>query len=237
MWHYGNAHQFQSPGRPPAVAQSIHDLLVGMRGQPVGFLFPHPVRSEEPLYVPGFLEEVAASRLTLGLAAPLPRLEAKTSVEVEIPSGVQVLRFHTSLLDEVETGETRIQVGVPRRVETVQRRLFSRAALSVQVVFTRPLSGEPDHPILSGLGQTLDLSPGGLRMVTSVPLRRGDTLYLSFTTPDGRTFRGMDSLVTRCQADDRHRTVAVSFTNLPQALEEDLIAIVYRLLLRNPAPL
>lgn len=237
MWHYGNAHRFQTPGRLPAVAQSIHDLLVGLRGQPVGFLFPHPVRSEEPLHVPGFLEEVASSRLTLGLAAPLPRLEAETGVEVEIPSSVQVLRFQTSLLDGVETGETRIQVAIPRRVETVQRRLFSRATLSVQVVFTRPLSGEPDHPILSGLGQTLDLSPGGLRMVTSVPLRRGDTLYLSFTTPDGLTYRGMESLVTRCETGDRHRTVAVSFTDLPQALEEDLMATVYRLLLRNPAVL
>lgn len=222
MWHYSHAQRFQPVAAPQHGPQSIHELLLGLRGLPIALSH---AASETP--VPGFLEDVAVRLLSLGVARPLGDLGKGAPVTVTVPAGSLVHRFESAVVGVAAAG-TWIQVGMPRQVESVQRRQYTRVKVTVQLVFAR-VAGE------NGLGNTLDISPGGLRFTTATSLEVGHRLYLSFSTPDGASFRGIEAAVVRVQAGPERNTVAVQFCGIEPQQESELVASLLRLQVR-PLP-
>ncbi len=216
MWNYNHAQRFQAPPFQAQGPQSAHELLVSMRGMPISLSFEAP---EPP--VPGFLEDVTPRVLSLGVAKPVPDLERGATLGVTIPSGSVIHRFDARLVSVAAAG-TWVQVAMPRQVETVQRRQYTRVKVSAPMVFAREGGS-------NGMGQILDLSPGGLRFTTQTTLATGDHLYLSFSTPDGAAFRGIEATVVRVQGNGDRVTAAVQFGAMDVQTENELVLALLRL--------
>lgn len=234
MWQYGDARGFRPGFQSSGGAQSAYDLLLGLRGAAVNLLFLDLSEPGQPVrQVSGFIELVTPAGITLGLAAGLPQLEPKTRYGVEVMTGPSIIRFQTTAHSQPALGTTRLDLALPRQVETVQRRKFSRAPVSMPVAFSQGLAQSSGGQ--GGLGHALDLSAGGLRFVTQTPLKYGDQLYVSFNTPDGTPFRGLAGKVVRSLPDGTKFAVGIQFTDLTVALETQLVQAVFRLQLRGPA--
>lgn len=236
MWHYSDANRFRQPGVSASTgAQSTYDLLVSMHGTAISLLFLDLTEPSKPVsQVPGFLERATTAHVALGLAAPLPALDPRTRFGVEVLSGPGILRFQSTAAKPVEQGATRVELELPRQVESVQRRKFSRAPMSVPVAFAPAHSDSQEQPPPSGIGQGMDLGAGGLRMVTQVPLKWGQYLFVSFNPPDGSVFRGLQSKVVRVQTDGLRCHVGLQFIDLNAQQEAQLVQTVFRLQVRGP---
>lgn len=233
MWHYGDAHRFRQAAQPPsALAQSAFDLLLGMRSVAITLLFLDLSVPEHPVTeIPGFVEQVSTSCLTVGLAAPLPRMDPRTRFGVEIMAGPGILRFQVPAARTPEPGANRLHLVLPRQIESVQRRKFSRVKFTAAVAFSSGAS--PSDGEHGGVGTAVDLSAGGMRMVTQMPVRYGDTLSLNFHSPEGTTYRGVLARVVRAQFVESKYQVALRFFDLSETVENQLVQSVFRLQLRN----
>ncbi|HLN64124.1 MAG TPA: PilZ domain-containing protein [Symbiobacteriaceae bacterium] len=233
MWHYSDQ-RFRQPS--PAMAQSAYDLLLGMRGVAVTLLFLDLTNPGRPVSErSGFVESVSGSSLTLSLAGPLPNLDVRTRFGVEVMSGPGILRFQTMAVRAAESGATRLALVLPHQIESVQRRKFSRVAVAAAVAFSpaQP-SGEGVVPP-GGIGQTLDLSAGGLRFHTQAPLKFAQEIRVSFNTPDGAVYRGLHAKVARVHEENDRYIVAGQFLDLEEAVSEQLVQTVFRLQIRGLA--
>lgn len=237
MWQYGDARGLRHALQPGgAGAQSSYDLLLGLRGAAATLLFLNLTVPGQPVsQLPGFIERVSTSGVTLGLAAGLPMHDPSTRYGIEVMTGPSIVRFQSTAHHLPDPGTTRLELALPRQVETIQRRKFSRAPVHMAVAFS-PGFG-PDSPCAGqgGLGHALDLSAGGLRFITQTPLKFGDRLYVSFNTPDGSAFRGLAAKVVRSQPDGPRFTVSMQFTDLDSDVENQLVQTVVRLQLGGPA--
>jgi len=237
VWHYSVPQRFQQPLQSPLPGpQSTLDVLLGMRGMAVTLLCldTEGLPPSSPA-MPGFLEEVTASGLTIGVAAPLHSSERSVHFGVEVLAGSGILRFFAQARQPVAAGETRVSLVIPRQIETVQRRKFSRIRSAFPVVFAPAEALSPSGVQPSGQGHALDLSAGGLRLTSSQPLREGLLLFLSFLAPDGTSFRGLEGKVARVQPDGPRTVAVVQFTNLTPDMESGLVQTVFRLQLGSPA--
>lgn len=235
MWHYGDSQRFRHSVQPPsALSQSAYDLLLGMRGVPVSLLFLDLTSPEHPVTeLPGFVEQVTTTSLTLGLAAPLPSVAPRTRFGVEIMAGQGILRFQAIAHRPPEQGSNRLQLVLPRQIESVQRRKFSRVAYSAPVAFA-PAGAQTDYDAPhGGVGTAVDLSAGGMRLITQAPLRYGQSISVSFHTPDGAAYRALQGKVVRVQSVDHRYQVALRFYDLGEATENQLVQSVFRMQLRN----
>ena len=235
MWHYGDSQRFRQAVQPPsALAQSAFDLLLGMRSVAVTLLFLDLSVPEHPVTeIPGFVEQVSTSCLTLGLAAPLPRVDSRTRFGVEIMAGPGILRFQVAAFRTPDAGATRLQLMLPRQIESVQRRKFSRVRFTAAVAFS-PVADHPEgESPHGGVGTALDLSAGGMRMITQIPLRYGQTLTVNFHTPDGTSYHAVTCKVVRVQSVEHRYNVALRFFDLGETVENQLVQSVFRLQLRN----
>lgn len=236
MWHYGDAQRFRHSVQPPsAVAQSAFDLLLGMRSVAVTLLFLDISAPEHPVAeIPGFVEQVTTTSVTLGLAAPLPRLDPRTRFGVEMMAGPGILRFQSPAYRAPEPGAARLQVVLPRQIESVQRRKFSRVNFTAPVAFSQATdAAEGDNGQGCGVGTAVDLSAGGMRMTTNIPVRYGQTLSVNFHTPDGTTYRGVMCKVVRVQAAEHRYSVGLRFVDLGDVVENQIVQSVFRMQLRN----
>lgn len=235
VWHYHDRQRFRQPfPAHQALAQSTYDLLLGLRNSAVTLLFLNLSDPQQPVNeVPGFVEEVATAFLTLGLAAPLPRLPLNTRFGVEVMAGPGILRFQTMAYAQPESGTTRLSVLLPRQIESVQRRKFTRAPFNGPVAYSPALEQLHNASSPSGIGHGVDLGPGGIRFLTHTLVQHGQTLYLSFNTPDGATYRGIQGKVVRIQPKDERTSVAIRFADVDGALEEQLVQSIFRLQLRG----
>lgn len=235
MWHYGDAQRLRHPVQPPsAVAQSAFDLLLGMRSVAVTLLFLDVSAPEHPVAeIPGFVEQVTTTSVTLGLAAPLPHLDPRTRFGVEMMAGPGILRFQSPAYRVPEPGATRLQVVLPRQIESVQRRKFSRVSFTAPVAFS-PASETPNSDSSpGGVGTAVDLSAGGMRMTTNMPVRYGQTLSVNFHAPDGTSYRAVMCKVVRVQAVEHRYSVGLRFVDLDDAVENQIVQSVFRMQLRN----
>lgn len=232
MWRYGDSRRYQAE----RAATSTYDLLVSMRGAAMTLLFLDLRDPERPVaQIPGFLETVSSSGMVFGLAAPLPRLESQTRFGVELMAGPGILRFQSAALHPVRDGAVRVELPLPRQVESVQRRKFSRVSLSIPVAFASTPEQEGEKAPQGGIGHSIDLSGGGIRLVTPVALRYGQRLFVSFHTPDGAAFRGLPARVVRTQSEGDRQTVGLQFVDLPEEQEGQLVQTVFRLQLKGLA--
>jgi len=236
MLHYGDVRRYPTGQPGPGLAQSTFDVIIGMRGVAVTLLFLDLSTPERPVAeVPGFVEQVETTHLTLGLSAPLPGLTARTRFGVEVMTGPSVLRFRTTASQTPEPGNTRILLNLPHQIESIQRRMFSRVSISASVAFAPMLDGSTNEVTQGGIGQAVDLSAGGLRMSTQQQVQYGQVLLLGFNTPDGNTYRGVAAGVVRVQPAGDRFMVALQFRDLPRAVENQLVQTVFRLQLRGSA--
>lgn len=236
-WNYSDVRFRQRQAQPGVTGpQSAHEVLMGMKGMAVTFLFLDLTTPDEPVAeMAGIVEEVTASQLTVTLAAPLPGLLPDTRFGVQFLTGNGVLRFHSTAAVPPETGASVVHLRLPRRIESIQRRQFSRAKLSAQVVFAPAPATQPDGRIPpGGNGLTVDLSAGGLQFITNAALSPGHRIYLSFGLPNGIMHRGLEAKVLRVTGDGPRSVVSVKFVNLTESDEAELVQSVFRLQLRGP---
>lgn len=217
LMYYSDPQRFRPVNLPASPGpQSTYDVLLSLRGRPVLLTLPK-------VQVAGMLEDVQPTGLTLGLSMPVEPVPAGTLVTVEVVSGPGVVHFQS----EVVLGPTLVtaQVPVPKQVESVQRRQFSRVPLDIQVAFA---SGALSGATQSGFGQTIDLSAGGMAFLTPTMLSAGQGLYLTFKTPDEQQYRALPASVVRAVGDGRGRyRVAVRFEGLTVAVENALVQTVF----------
>jgi hypothetical protein len=235
VWHYSDSQRLRLAAQPPsALAQSAFDLLLGMRSVAVTLLYLDLASPDHPVAeLPGFVEQVSTTSVTLGLAAPLPRLDPRTRFGVEIMAGPGILRFQSTAFRAPEQGDTRLQLTLPRQIESVQRRMFSRVSFTAPVAFTAADDDATTGPTAGGVGQGVDLSAGGMRFLAQIPLRYGQTVAVSFHTPDGVSYRIPACKVVRVQAIDHKYTVAVRFIDTDESLENQLVQSIFRMQLRS----
>jgi hypothetical protein len=233
MWHYSGLRPLALPNAqlPAAGYQSTIDLLLSLRGAVVGLQLTTTETTPESLL--GTLDEVTARSLILGLVVPAPEISNGAHLLVEIQDGQLLLRFVTRLVRPVDRGATRLETALPHQVESVQRRQFSRQRLSSNILYALDNSSSSKHQ-KTGLGQAMDLSPGGLRMVAQHPLPVGQRLFLSFTLPDGASFRGLTAQVIRCHMEGTRPIVALQFEALAPPVDEELFQALTRQTYKSP---
>jgi hypothetical protein len=236
MWHYGDAQRFKSAIHPSStLAQSAYDLLLGMRGVAVTLLFLDLTDPERPVSeLPGFVETLTPACITLTLTGALPRLHHRTRFGVEIMAGPGILRFQAVPYVPPEAGAQRVQLTLPRQIESVQRRKFSRVAMTTAVAFT-VAQDQPGAVHQSGIGQSADLSAGGMRFTTPTPVHYGQSLMLSFNTPDGVSYRNLPGRVVRAQPGGGRHNAVVTFYGLDEHDEDQLVHTVFKLQLKGLA--
>lgn len=223
--YYSDPQRFRPVNLPPSTGpQSTYDLLLSLRGRPVLLTLPQG-------QVAGTLEDVQPTGLTLGLNMPLEPVPAGRPVTVEVVNGPGVVRFQSELA--LGSSSVTAQVQVPRQVESVQRRQFSRVPLDIQVAFA---SGSLSGTAQSGYGQTIDLSAGGMAFLTASTLSAEQSLFLTFKTPDEQQYRALPASVVRATPDARGRyRVAVRFEGLTVAQENALVQTVFWLQVKGRA--
>lgn len=238
MWHYSQAQRYRTALPPSAaIAQSAYDLLLGMRGVTATLLFLDLTNADKPVReVTGFVENVTTTTVTLGLAAPLGALGRRTRFGVEVMAGPGILRFQSVPHSAPEPGASRVHLQLPAKIESVQRRKFSRIALNTGVAFSYATCGlDPAENQQGGLGQTADFSAGGLRFTTSTPLHYGQVLLVSFNTPDGATYRSIAGRVTRVHSEGGLYTVGLQFLEMDDAQADHMVQTVFRLQIKGLA--
>lgn len=233
MWHYSDQ-RFRPAS--PGMAQSTYDLLLGMRGVAVTLLYLDLTDPDRPVAErSGFVESVSGSGLTLSLSGPLPSLDVRTRFGVEVMSGPGILRFQTVSVRAPENGATRLALVLPHQIESIQRRKFSRVAVATAVAFS--LAQPPGQSVNphGGIGQSVDLSAGGLRFHTQTRVQHAQQISVSFNTPDGAVYRGLNAKVARVFEENSRYVVAVQFLDLEEAIFEQLVQTVFRLQIRGLA--
>lgn len=215
--YYSDPRGFRPVNLPASSGpQSTYDVLLSLRGRPILLSLPKG-------QVAGTLEDVQPTGLTLGLNMPLESVPAGTLVTVEVVSGPGVVRFRSELI--VGPSLVTALVPVPKQVESVQRRQFSRVPLEIQVAFG---TASPEGAAQSGFGQTVDLSAGGMSFLTASALTAGQGVFLTFKTPDDHQYRAVPGIVLRAVGDGRGRSrVAVRFDGLLVAVENALVQTVF----------
>ncbi|MFZ5827127.1 MAG: PilZ domain-containing protein [Bacillota bacterium] len=217
---------------PDPGSTSTYSILSGLRGMAVHLLFLALATPRDPVsQVNGEIEEVRTGGLVLAVDSPLPPLEPhiRFGVEVFTPSGM--VQFQARPAAPVEEGSTRLFLALPGRVETVQRRRFARAPFSGDITFQLVQAGKPLPSIGKGTG--VDLSGGGLKLVSPTPLRQGQELLVSFQTPDRRSHRGILARVVRVEPQAGQYAIACRFEALGEAEEAALVQAVFRMQVRS----
>jgi c-di-GMP-binding flagellar brake protein YcgR len=215
-------------------AAVAHPMLVG---QGVELEFPgHPDLAFAAVVIASGGEQIM---LSVAGPAPLPSgVGPGTAVVVRFATALGLHRFRTSLV-AVSTGR-HVTMSVSRtpKTEVIQRRRFFRvpACLSAAVIVMRSeasVEGEADSRAL-----TQDISAGGLRVDTVLPVLVGDRLWVAVETPQG--FRralppelGCEARVVRVQeAIRQHRPIAslgVEFLFLYESERDRWVQLAFHL--------
>lgn len=111
-----------------------------------------------------------------------PGFVPNEAVRVKYWDAAGLYYFDSRLIALSET-EARISLSPPGRIIAVQRREFFRLNQEVEFTFTRSSPGIPQKPVMA---HTSDISAGGLRFKTSVPLQLGDLLVLRLLLEGGQ---------------------------------------------------
>jgi hypothetical protein len=222
LWHYSGLRPLSFPNAhaSPSASHSTVDLLLSLRGSLLGLRLPASEPQGESRL--GTLDEVTARHLGLGLVVPVPRMPAGTPLVVEIQDGQFLLRFAPRLVKAVEDHATHLETTLPQQVESVQRRQFSRQRLTLNILYAMEATAGSPKQDKTGLGQAIDLSLGGLRMIAQSPIPVGQRLFLSFTLTNGAGFRGLTAHVIRSHMEGSRPIVALKFELLAPTLEAEL---------------
>lgn len=211
---------------------STYPILLGLQGMSVHLLFLAPATPRDPVtQVDGRIEEVRTGGVVLSLGRQLPFVEPhiRFGVEVSTPSGM--VQFQARPGATVEEGSTSLFLALPDKVEAIQRRRFARAPFSGDIAYQLVQAGKPLPAGGKGIG--IDLSAGGMKMVTGSPLRRSQELLVSFQTPDQRSHVGIAATVVRVEPQAGQYAIACRFEALGEAEEAALVQAVFRMQVRS----
>jgi len=117
-------------------------------------------------------------------------------------------------------------------IERVQQRNYVRLPVNLEVGYAQP--PEKNRSPRYKKGYAVDLSGGGMRLALNEPVLPGRTLLLKFTLPlrrgakeiaaTGRVVRLFESAVDGVKT----YQVAVEFTDLPRARQDDIVQYVFQ---------
>ncbi|MFZ5815608.1 MAG: flagellar brake protein [Bacillota bacterium] len=207
-------------------------LLGPLQGQNLQVIFLALDRPDHPVAeLTGRLQEVRPEGLLLETAAPLPPVAPHIRFGVQIFGPTGLTQFHTRAGGPVEAGKNSLLLALPERITTMQRRRFIRVPFSGEIAYQLLQNGKPLAS--GGTGTGIDLSAGGVKLLVKSPLRPEQELLISFTTPDGRSYRGLRSQVVRVERQAGQYAAACRFEGLSEAREAALVQTVFRLQMRS----
>lgn len=227
----GEGHRRAANGPAPGNS-SPYAILRGLQGMAVRLLYLALATPDHPVsQVNGVIEEVRPNGLVVSVERKLPHLEGHIRFGLEIFAPAGLVNFQVRLVEPVVEGSESLFLALPKTVETVQRRRFARVPFSGDITFQHVHAGKP--LLKTGEATGVDLSAGGLKMVTSSMLRPDQELLVSFQTPDGRTYRGIATRVLRVERVAGKYAAACRFERLSEAQEEALVQSVFRIQVRS----
>jgi PilZ domain len=168
---------------------------------------------------------VCESELWLGLASPDRRLDSmrpEQPVKLTIARNGAALLSKSGFLRPLGGSKSRVfAVARPTVLEPVQRRGYVRYPIDLPMNFRRidPATWQPRGKAATLL--TRDLSPGGLRFVTDVPLTVGDGLDLTLPLSIWDHL-SMSGVVKRVSSDE----AAVKFTRITALDQEKIVRMI-----------
>lgn len=204
--------------------------LAERKGALVNLLFLYPGTPDRPVQeMPGRILYARSNAVCISLDTTMPMgLNRKTRFAVEVLIDGAMLLFQSQPVEGEPFGGGIMVLTPPKRMAKVQRRKFARAPVRVAVHI---FSGETKL----GTATSVDLSAGGMRFSTSLPLTYGQRLRLSLQAPDGERFENLPGQVIRIEFDTKPPNYAVRFDELPDYTESSLIQVVFKVqMMRNP---
>ena len=133
----------------------------------------------------GVVGSVSEGGIDVTLSRPIDGLErtgATTSVEARFVAPGAMYRLTTKAKAAAAKG-TRVTLGRVSKMERVQRRRYPRVSAALPVAVAAYSSDSRTFVSLEGL--TIDLSAGGLSLLTTTPLPAGSAAHLALTLPGG----------------------------------------------------
>lgn len=185
------------------------------------------VRDGRPVSAVAFLVEVRAEVLVLDLAdprSPVGGLEPNAPVRIKFFDAQGISMADTTLFVAGLPTAARVVVRRPRRAVVLRARVWFRVAIALPMRLTvvqskrAPVSAAIAHDV-----DTVDVSGGGTRFTTTLPLAEGDVVNLRMDLA-GHTFVA-DARVVRLFAGPP-AAVAVEYTAVPSGDRERLVAFL-----------
>jgi hypothetical protein len=180
------------------------------RATPVKLLFLFAGIPDCPVQeISGRILYVRESAVGISLDGPMPvGVCPKTRFAVQVLTEEGMVLFRSVPVEGEPFGGGLIVLQMPDELHRVQRRRHCRVPVRMPVrLFV--LGTE------LGAGTSLDLSAGGIRLVSGdLYLRQGQSAHLSFRTPDGELHHLLPGKVIRVAMEGRVRSFAIQFTEM-----------------------
>ncbi len=228
-----DAHSFRrTANNAVAGLSSVCSTLSSLRGLPAQVLFLTLATPQAPVaQMSARLEQADPSGVVLALDGCIPRLDSHVRFGVEILAPAGLVRFRCRAAKPVAEGDPTLTLHLPEKIDQLQRRRFVRAPFSGTIHYDQ-ISGTQRFP--GGQATGIDLSAGGLRMVTPSAIGVGRELVLGFEPLEGRHLRGIRATVVRVERRRERWAIACRFDSLSKPQEVTLVQAVFRLQLRSP---
>ena len=136
--------------------------------------------------------------------------------------------FDTTVIEQVLLPAPAVRLAYPQQIRRIQQRQHYRFSLQLPISFRVVNDLESHRSFITCTGYTLNISGGGLQLVTREPLVYGDWLEIDICSSSlqqiglmARVLRVSDNLDNTCQA-------SVQFHDIKRQDEEAIIRFIYQ---------
>ncbi|MFZ5817402.1 MAG: PilZ domain-containing protein [Bacillota bacterium] len=166
--------------------------LESLRGQPVRITLLDAASRERAGRVHGVLTVVRQTGLTVECVDSVPGTPEGAPLALEaMTRGLQTW-FHTNLAATARPGALQLQLALPQKVQTIQRRQFPRVDFHARVHLVVKATGRVVE------GALRDLSAGGASIRLSGEVGPGEIVQLMFSLGSGLFFESLTGEILRC---------------------------------------
>lgn len=194
----------------------------------------------------GIVVSLTSDAITIRLPeldAPVDGLTSNGTIRLRVTNSQGLHVAEVKVLQVVSAPFVSVTVSPPRRFETTQQREFFRVAVRMPVTCTlvKPAGGEAQGSVDTS-ASTEDISAGGMRLSTSLPLQLENEVELLLKA---RNARGVETTLTlraqvlRVLGDSAKagatRSVGVKFMYANQRQQDALVLLMFELQRRSLA--
>jgi len=183
---------------------------------------------EKSLTTVSRVEDVTEDTITIampyinGLPAPL---EVGEEVVVRFSTHNQYYSFSTTVKSRARSPVPVINLNVPERIHSSERRQYVRVKASVMITLTIPSDPGQTRTIS---GTSFDLSGGGLLTILREPITVGTDLAIKMTVSPEEIIE-VEGRVVRCDLirDVRRYRIGIQFVNISEKVRDRIIRVVF----------